>query len=133
MIVIDIDNFKHLNDMRGHAAGDCALRALVCATKSMLRTQDLLARTGGEEFAILLPETSVSAGIAVAERIRQSIEQLDVPFETGPIRLTISAGVAQLDSDGDNWEGLMRRADAAMYDAKRAGRNAVVGCYQSVV
>jgi diguanylate cyclase (GGDEF)-like protein len=125
MIVIDIDNFKQLNDTRGHAAGDLALQALVCTTKATLRAQDLLARTGGEEFAILLPDTPASAGIAAAERVRQAIEELEVPFESEPIQLTISAGVAQLDFDCGSWEGLMRRADAAMYDAKKYGRNSV--------
>jgi diguanylate cyclase (GGDEF)-like protein len=133
MIVIDIDNFKHLNDTQGHAAGDRALQALVCRTKAMLRTQDLLARTGGEEFAILLPDTPASAGIAAAERVRKAIEELEVPFESGPIQLTISAGVAQLDSDRDGWEGLMRRADAAMYDAKKNGRNSVAARFREVV
>ena len=130
MIVIDIDNFKHLNDTRGHAAGDRALQALVCRTKATLRTQDLLARTGGEEFAILLPDTVAPDGMAAAERVRKAIEELEVPFETGPIQLTISAGVAQLDSDCDGWECLMQRADAAMYDAKQHGRNTVAARFQ---
>lgn len=125
MIVIDIDNFKQLNDTRGHAAGDRALQELVSRAKSALRAQDLFARTGGEEFAILLPDTSGSAGIAAAERVRKAIEQLEVPFETGPIQMTVSAGVAQLDLENGGWEGLMRRADAAMYDAKDHGRNSV--------
>jgi len=125
MIVIDIDNFKCLNDTRGHAAGDRALQALVCRTKATLRTQDLLARTGGEEFAILLPDTLLSDGFTAAERIRMAIEGLEIPFETGPIRLTISAGVAQFDFNSDGWESLMKCADAAMYDAKGHGRNSV--------
>jgi diguanylate cyclase (GGDEF)-like protein len=80
---------------------------------------------GGEEFAILLPETPVSAGILTAERVRQSIEALEIPFDTGPIQLTVSAGVAQLDSERGGWEDMMRRADAAMYEAKEHGRNSV--------
>jgi len=133
MIVFDIDNFKHLNDTQGHAAGDRALQALVCRTKAMLRTQDLLARTGGEEFAILLPDTRASAGIAAAERVRKAIEELKVPFESAPIQLTISVGVAQLDSGSDGWEGLMQRADAAMYDAKKHGRNSVAARFKEDV
>jgi diguanylate cyclase (GGDEF)-like protein len=124
MIMIDIDNFKHLNDTRGHAAGDHALKALVSKVKGMLRTQDLLARTGGEEFAILLPDTPASSGVFAAERVRQAIEALEVPFETGPIKFTISAGVAQLDP-ARGFEGMMRLADEAMYDAKEHGRNLV--------
>ena len=128
IIVIDIDNFKLLNDTRGHAAGDRALQALVCRAKSTLRSQDLLARTGGEEFAVLLPDTPISAGIAAAQRVRQAIESLEVPFDSGPIQLTVSAGVAQFDSECGGWEGLMRRADAAMYEAKKHGRNSVAAC-----
>ena len=124
-IIIDIDHFKHLNDARGHAAGDRALQALVNKVKTMLRGQDSFARTGGEEFAILLPDTPMSAGILTAERVRQAIEALEIPFETGPITFTISAGVAQFDSVQGSWEDMMRRADAAMYEAKEHGRNSV--------
>jgi diguanylate cyclase (GGDEF)-like protein len=124
-IMIDIDQFKHLNDARGHAAGDRALQALVNQVKTMLRGQDSIARMGGEEFAILLPETSVSAGILTAERVRQAIEELEIPFDTGPIKFTVSAGVAQLESTQSSWEEMMRNADAAMYEAKEHGRNSV--------
>jgi diguanylate cyclase (GGDEF)-like protein len=124
-IIIDIDHFKRLNDARGHAAGDCALQALASQVKTMLRVQDLFARIGGEEFAILLPDTPVSSGTHTAERVRQAIEALEIPFETGPIQLTVSAGVAQLDSVQGGWEAMMRRADAAMYEAKEHGRNLV--------
>jgi diguanylate cyclase (GGDEF)-like protein len=125
MIVIDVDHFKHLNDTRGHAAGDCALQALVNQVKSMLRENDLMARTGGEEFTVLLPETTAPAGIIAAERVRQSIEDLVVPFDNGPIRFTVSAGVAQFDPSQGGWEAMMRRADTAMYVAKEHGRNSV--------
>lgn len=124
MIMIDIDNFKHLNDTRGHAAGDHALKALVQEVKGTLRVQDLLARTGGEEFAILLPDTPASSGIHAAERIRRAVEAMEVPFETGSIKFTISAGVAQLDP-ACGFEGMMRLADEAMYEAKEHGRNLV--------
>jgi diguanylate cyclase (GGDEF)-like protein len=125
MIVLDIDDFKHINDTLGHAAGDAVLQALVHQIKPMMRVNDVLARTGGEEFTILLPNTTASAGIVAAERVRQSVEALEVPFEDEIIRFTISAGVAQLDPAQGGWEGMMRRADAAMYEAKECGRNTV--------
>jgi diguanylate cyclase (GGDEF)-like protein len=125
MIVLDVDHFKRINDTRGHAAGDCALQALVKQVKKLLRCNDLIARTGGEEFTILLPDTTESAGIVAAERVRQAIEALQVPFEDQPIQFTVSAGVAQFDPSLGGWESMMRRADTAMYQAKEHGRNAV--------
>jgi diguanylate cyclase (GGDEF)-like protein len=125
MIVLDVDHFKRLNDARGHAAGDCALQALVTQVKSMLRANDVLARTGGEEFTILLPDTHASAGILAAERVRYAIENLETLFDDKPLKFTVSAGVAQLDPAQGSWENMMRRADTAMYEAKEHGRNAV--------
>jgi diguanylate cyclase (GGDEF)-like protein len=125
LIMLDVDHFKQLNDSRGHAAGDCALRALVQQVTSMLRVQDLLARTGGEEFCVLMPETIGFAGIQVAERIRQVLESLEVPYDLTPIRFTVSIGVAEFDPSLGDWEAMMRRADLAMYSAKQRGRNLV--------
>jgi len=125
MIMLDVDQFKLLNDKHGHAAGDCALQALVRQARSMLRKQDLLARTGGEEFTILLPDTPAAVGATVAERIRLAIEQMQVQFEGGYLRFTVSMGVAQLEPIQGNWEGMMRCADIAMYEAKEHGRNNV--------
>lgn len=124
MIMLDIDNFKMLNDTRGHAAGDCALKVLVRHLTCMLRQPDSLARMGGEEFAILLPNTSAASAFTIAERLRQAVADLDIQFETGPIRITVCAGVAQLNPKF-GWEEMMRRADAAMYAAKHSGRNLV--------
>jgi diguanylate cyclase (GGDEF)-like protein len=90
----------------------------------MLRQQDSLARTGGEEFAILLPDTTCEAALTIAERVRQVVADLEVCFEADPIRMTICAGVAQF-NPACNWEEMMRRADGAMYAAKRRGRNRV--------
>jgi diguanylate cyclase (GGDEF)-like protein len=125
MIMIDIDNFKHLNDSLGHAVGDLVLQAFTRQVKTMLRRPDLLARTGGDEFTILLPCTTFTAGVAAAERLRQAIETLEVQLESGPIQFTVSAGVAQLNPAQGGWEGMMKRADEAMYEAKRHGRNSV--------
>jgi len=130
-IVLDIDNFKHLNDTRGHAVGDRALQALVSQIKTMMRSQDLLARTGGDEFTILLPDTAVSTGIEAAERVCKSIEDLEISLESGPIKFTVSAGVAQLDPAQGGWEGMMRRADEAMYQAKRNGRNSASASFHN--
>jgi diguanylate cyclase (GGDEF)-like protein len=132
MIIVDIDNFKHLNDTRGHAAGDCALQLLVRRLNCMLRLQDSLARMGGEEFAILLPDTTGEAALSIAERVRHMVEELEVPFETGPLRMTVCAGVAQLDL-ACGWEEMMRRADTAMYEAKRRGRNLVSACSEAAL
>lgn len=126
MIAVDVDNFKKLNDTRGHAAGDRALQMLVNRMKSILRKQDLLARMGGEEFAVLLPETGKNEALAIAERLRLVVESLEVPFETGPIHITVCAGVSQMDRSCE-WEKLMRCADRAMYEAKQHGRNCVSG------
>ncbi|MGA3009751.1 MAG: GGDEF domain-containing protein [Terracidiphilus sp.] len=125
MVMIDMDNFKHLNDTRGHTAGDCALQEFVRQVKAMLRRPDLFARTGGDEFTILLPDTAESAGILTAERVRQAIEALEIPLRNESIKFTVSVGVAQFDPAHGGWEGMIRRADAAMYEAKEHGRNSV--------
>jgi len=126
MIMVDIDNFKHLNDSRGHAAGDCVLQAFANQVKTTLRRPDLLARMGGDEFTILLPHTPAQVGKTAAERIKRIVEVLEVPFESGSIRFTISAGVAEFDPADGDWEEMMRRADLAMYDNKLGRRNSVL-------
>lgn len=130
LIVLDIDHFKHLNDTRGHAAGDVALRELVVLLTTELRTQDRIARSGGEEFQVLLPDTGLDRAREVAERVRAAIERMAIPFQTAngalPIAITASLGVATLRAAQDGWEPLQQRADQAMYAAKRLGRNRVL-------
>jgi diguanylate cyclase (GGDEF)-like protein len=118
MIVLDVDHFKRINDSLGHAAGDAVLKALVRQIRSMLRANDLIARTGGEEFTILLPDTPTITGVVAAERVRTAIEALEIVYDSQTIRVTVSAGVAQLDPASGGWEAMMRRADSAMYQAK---------------
>lgn len=125
MIVLDVDHFKRINDSFGHAAGDAVLCALVRQVRSMLRTNDLIARTGGEEFTVLLPDTPTATGVVAAERVRSAIETLQIVYDSHLLSVTVSAGVAQLDPTRGGWEAMMRNADSAMYQAKRRGRNAV--------
>ena len=125
MIMLDIDHFKRLNDQYGHAAGDRVLQELVVQVRGALRVQDLLARSGGEEFVVLMPDTSAQDGLVVAERVRKLIEKLEVPFAGKTIHFTVCAGLAQLQHGRSGWEEMMRRADLAMYKAKERGRNLV--------
>ncbi len=121
LIVIDVDHFKAINDTLGHAEGDRVLAGIagVCATK--IRTTDTGYRYGGEEFAVILPETPGEQAVAVAERLRQAIEAAAlIPGRS----VTISAGVAELQPTEDA-DAILRRTDAALYAAKRAGRNIV--------
>ena len=125
MILFDIDDFKQVNDTYGHAAGDRVLQALVAQVNQILRSPDLLARTGGDEFAILMPETPVRMGVAVAERLRKLLGDLELTEMGHRVPFTISAGVAEFELENGGWEEMMRRADDAMYKAKASGRNAV--------
>jgi len=123
-VMLDIDHFKRVNDHYGHAAGDQALRRLAERCKSGTRGIDLIVRYGGEEFVILLPETPLEAGRILAERLRASVENEPFLTEAGPLRITISLGVAEA-GEADTLTSLIERADAALYNAKRAGRNCV--------
>jgi len=126
LLLLDVDNFKALNDTHGHAAGDFALRRLVDQIRSVLRTQDILARTGGEEFAILLPETTSVPAHHVAERIRWSLETMQPTFGMTRLTITASIGLAEMTPPFIPFDTILQRADAAMYAAKRGGKNRVV-------
>lgn len=125
LLLLDADHFKAINDRYGHPVGDQALQALAAIGRRLLREVDLFARIGGEEFAILLPQTDHPAAWNVAERLRQAI--IDQPTITGegPLRLTVSLGLASLGPATVDLDDLLRRADVALYQAKQNGRNRV--------
>lgn len=125
LLMLDIDHFKRVNDSHGHAAGDRVLQALAGALASHLRRVDRVGRLGGEEFAILMPETPLDSALAYAERLRARIGALVVEAEGASIRFTISIGVAGMDVDDLRADPLLARADAALYRAKQAGRDRV--------
>jgi len=123
LLMIDIDNFKNLNDTFGHDAGDDAIRRISRVLREGTRGIDLAARIGGEEFAVLLVETSQTAGMEVAERLRVSIRDLETPSKA---RITASFGVAECPTDAQTASGILKAADVALYEAKRNGRDRVV-------
>jgi diguanylate cyclase (GGDEF)-like protein len=122
LMMIDVDNFKSFNDQYGHIAGDSALVAVAEALREYLRPTDLVARFGGDEFAVLLPDLKLKQARQTAERIRQQISGLSPASLSTAI--TVSIGIADR-TDRDDVATLVQRADAAMYDAKEAGRNRV--------
>lgn len=124
----DIDRFKLINDTYGHDIGDAVLREFASRLRSAVRGADLACRYGGEEFVLVMPDTPPETAAGVAERLRMAIEQ--VPFRLGdvtvPLQVTASMGIASLSPQGDSPEALLKRADNALYEAKRGGRNRVV-------
>jgi diguanylate cyclase (GGDEF)-like protein len=125
LIMLDLDHFKNVNDRLGHAVGDEALATMGEILRSQTRGADITGRVGGEEFAILLVETGLVTAIEVAERIRSAVEMRILPGDSGPVRLTVSLGVAEFTGGTDNVAALLKRADGALYEAKRKGRNRV--------
>lgn len=125
LILVDADHFKAINDRHGHAGGDAVLRQLGQTLAATFRQVDVVARVGGEEFAVLLPSSDLEGALAVAERLRALVAAGPVPFEGVRIPCTISAGVAVCDGEKLGLEALMKRADEALYAAKAGGRNRV--------
>lgn len=129
LLVVDIDHFKHLNDQHGHSAGDAALVTVARALKATARGTDVVARLGGEEFGMLLPDTDVAGAGLAAERVREAVAQLRIMVGETPAPVTVSVGAAVLpprNTTGLTLDSLLRRADAALYRAKAEGRNRVV-------
>ena len=125
MILIDLDYFKKVNDTYGHVAGDQVLVRVSQAARSQIRSTDVCCRYGGEEFAILLPDTDLNTALQVAERLRQEINLARVQTRKGEAVVTASIGVAELDDRMLNVEDLLHQADRALYTAKEGGRNCV--------
>jgi len=126
LMMLDIDFFKLVNDTHGHKAGDIVLQKVSLLCRETLREVDIIGRLGGEEFAILLPETMLEKALEVAERVRQLIAETEIALETGlPLHVTVSIGVATLKGKEINIDTLLHQADEALYEAKRTGRNKV--------
>jgi diguanylate cyclase (GGDEF)-like protein len=125
LVMMDLDNFKQVNDRLGHVAGDRALIHFVTTVHATLRPTDLTARYGGEEFGVLFPAGAIQEGVEAIERLQRELGRRPFQFENDGLILTFSAGVAQWRA-GETLEQLMRRADAALYQAKNAGKNRVL-------
>lgn len=126
VIMLDIDYFKSINDTYGHAAGDQVLKTLSGAVSSLLREPDIFGRLGGEEFAVILPQTGADEGAEVAERLRAALASLAVEVGDQTVSFTVSMGVTRISAADQTVEELLNRADEALYKAKRMGRNRVV-------
>jgi len=125
LAMLDIDHFKKINDQHGHDIGDAVLRSLAQITNSAMRSSDLVARLGGEEFAVLMPETEIDAATYALNRLRQRLMSQPVVVAGTEIRFSVSIGVAAASGTDGSVEGLLRSADEALYSAKNAGRNQV--------
>ncbi|WP_310439803.1 diguanylate cyclase [Sulfuricurvum sp.] len=131
VLMIDLDNFKYINDTYGHASGDLVLKEVTNIFGSNLRNADVLARIGGDEFAVILPETSYESGYAVVEKLRSSLEVTPISLMFDQVSLTASFGIAEYPEQGENIETLLTGSDLAMYKAKRAGKNTIARADQS--
>jgi diguanylate cyclase (GGDEF)-like protein len=127
LLMVDADHFKNVNDQYGHESGDRVLQALSRAASLSVRAVDVVARYGGEEFVVLLPLTAAADALVVAERMRASIEALQIDIEGGSsLRVTVSVGCATFEASACSLRILLSQADKALYEAKSSGRNQVV-------
>lgn len=125
VVMLDVDNFKDINDTHGHSVGDFVLRTVVSRMQSRLREEDLLGRWGGDELILVLPDVELEGALTAADGLREAIAETEVKIDGDRISVTISAGAAAWDHE--TGLELVGRADAALYDAKAAGRNRVAG------
>ncbi|WP_257222908.1 GGDEF domain-containing protein [Acinetobacter sp. YH12227] len=126
LLIFDVDRFKTINDQFGHFVGDFVLQQIADTCRHVLRSQDILARFGGEEFIILLPNTNLHQAIEIAERLRKSIENSGVKLETQQeLKFTVSIGIAEFNAKNRDLHHVIQLADKALYQAKNMGRNAI--------
>jgi diguanylate cyclase (GGDEF)-like protein/PAS domain S-box-containing protein len=129
LLLLDADHFKDVNDRYGHAAGDAVLRDLALALSASFRDVDVVARVGGEEFAVLLPSAAIDDALRVAKQLLARLAQRVVEVDGARITYTVSGGIAAMDEGVSGLDALMKRADEALYAAKHAGRNQIV-CWE---
>ena len=125
VIIFDIDHFKKINDTYGHAGGDVALKIIAAIASEYVRGQDILGRIGGEEFLVVLPNTSVKQAFDVAERIRKAIVDKDIILDGKVVHISASFGISQLAQNLPNFNQIFHEADIALYEAKNSGRNCI--------
>jgi two-component system cell cycle response regulator len=127
VLALDVDHFKSVNDEHGHAVGDRVLQEFASRLKQSIRNIDMICRIGGEEFLIVLPNTNAEVATKIADRMRKSIsgKPFNVGARTGPLTVTVSIGVAAVEGASDSMAAILKRADEALYSAKRGGRNRV--------
>jgi len=125
VLMIDLDNFKKVNDKYGHQAGDTVLRTVSESMKLSLRLSDIIGRIGGEEFAVILPDTGIDDAMTTGERLRKRVESLEIPHKDCHIKITISIGASLSLKDDLTIDEILQRSDTALYRVKESGRNKV--------
>ncbi|KAF4531015.1 hypothetical protein B566_EDAN019003 [Ephemera danica] len=125
MLALDMDHFKAVNDRFGHPGGDAVLRELGRVIRSVGRTSDYAGRSGGEEFWLVMPHTELAGALAVAQRLLQAVREMNVPGLPAQPGMSVSIGVAVCDRPGESHEALLQRVDAALYRAKKEGRDRI--------
>lgn len=126
LVIIDIDNFKRINDTFGHLAGDDYLKKMAFVLNRSLREQDICGRIGGEEFLVILPETGMDGAVNLTHRILEQIEKTELIYQGRVVKTTISAGISQFGLHASESRELLKRADMALQRAKRTGKNTIV-------
>ena len=129
IVMMDLDHFKNINDTYGHAAGDEVLKVICKQIKKLMREIDIVARMGGEEFVLLLPETGSNEALKLTERIRLEIENTIIKYKEHEIKITASFGIYSCKTAEETLEKMLTKADDALYIAKRKGRNQTKSCY----